>query len=62
MWTDDAVADAERYTYEQDKKLDKLPVCEYCNNPIQDDYYYDINGEVMCEDCLDTFYRKLNDN
>lgn len=58
MWTDDPIADFERYDAEQQAQLDKLPVCTYCDEPVQDDFYYEINGEVICETCLDRFFRK----
>lgn len=32
-WTDDPVADFDRYDAEQ--QLDSLPVCECCGEPIQ---------------------------
>lgn len=35
MRTDDPIADAERYAAEQDRRLDKLPVCECCGKAIQ---------------------------
>lgn len=58
FFTDDPVADAARYAAEQEKELDKLPRCDYCDEPIQDDFYFSINGEVICEFCLDRFFRK----
>ena len=52
MWTDDPIRDFERYEAEQEEKLEKLPVCDDCGEPIQDEYYYDINGFIICPDCL----------
>ena len=37
--------------------IEKLPKCAYCGEPIQDDYCYEINGEVICEDCLNDNFR-----
>lgn len=48
----------EAHEAEQEKWLGKMPKCDYCNDPIQDDFYYEINGEVICECCLDRFFRK----
>jgi len=62
FYTDNPVADAERYAAEQEAKLDRLPVCCYCDEPIQDDFYYEINGENICECCLDRFFRKSVDD
>ena len=43
---------------EKQAELDKLPVCEYCGERIQDDYYFEINDECICEDCLNDNFRK----
>lgn len=58
FYTDNPVLDAERYADEQEEELERLPVCEYCCKHIQDDYFYEINGEVICEDCLKECFRK----
>ena len=34
-----------------------LPKCAYCGEPIQDDYCFKINGEVICEDCCNDNFR-----
>ena len=57
-FTDNPIADAERYAAEQEEALDKLPRCEYCNKPIDDDYLFEINDEVICEGCLNKHFRK----
>ena len=35
-----------------------LPLCVECKEQIQDDYYYEINGCIYCEECLNTEFRK----
>lgn len=62
MWTDDPVADAERYFAEQDRQMERLPVCVDCDQPITDDFYYEINGECLCQNCLEAGYRKSIDD
>lgn len=57
-FTDDPIADFERYDAEQQAELDKLPVCEYCGEHIQSDYYFEIEGVIICEDCLNDNFRK----
>jgi ribosomal protein L34E len=52
MFSDDPVMDAHRHDMEQEKMLARLPVCERCKKPIQDDEYFDIYGEVLCEKCV----------
>ena len=39
-------------------KLDRLPTCTNCGEYIQDDYYYEINEEYLCEECMISNYRK----
>lgn len=47
---------------EQEKLLEKLPVCRHCGEPIQDDHYFYIDGAIYCEDCLnDKFRRDIED-
>ena len=38
--------------------LRKRPVCCYCGEHIQSEYFYLINGEPICEDCLESELRK----
>lgn len=45
-----------------EKKMEILrstfPVCECCGEPIQETYLYDIDGEFLCEYCVDRRYRR----
>lgn len=43
---------------EQESWLAKRPVCDYCGEHIQDDHIYLINDEVICPDCMDSYFRK----
>jgi formylmethanofuran dehydrogenase subunit E len=56
--TDNPVADAERHIAEQDAALQKLPRCSECDKRIQDEYCFEINGELICYDCMDNNHRK----
>ena len=56
--SDDPNADFDRWEAEQNKGLQELPVCDYCYEPIQDDHWYEINGDNICVDCLDRNFRK----
>lgn len=60
--TDDPIADFYRYDHEQQKRLKELPVCCYCNNPIEDDFCYEINGELICTDCLEANHKKCTED
>lgn len=58
MWTNDPISDAGRYAAEQEREMEKLPRCEYCDEPIDGDFYYEINDEVICQNCLNSHFRK----
>ena len=47
---------------EQEKQLKELPVCDYCGEPVQDEYYYQINDEVICTRCLNEYCRKVTED
>lgn len=58
FWSDDPVRDAERYFDDQDRRLERRPVCCYCEEHIQDEHYYLINGDAYCKGCLDDNFKK----
>lgn len=62
FYTDDPGLDFLRHDAEQERELKKLPVCADCGEPVQDDHYYDINGEVICPDCMEANYRKRTED
>ena len=63
MWSisGDPLRDAEARDRDQQEGLDRLPVCACCGEPIQDDYYYEIGDEILCEECLNENYRHPTD-
>lgn len=52
-YTDDPVADFLRYDAELQARLDKLPKCENCGQPIQQDSAVQIDGCFYCDECID---------
>ena len=50
--------DCENYDRAQAKALEKLPRCSECDRPIQDDFCFEINGELLCGECLNDNHRK----
>lgn len=60
--TDDPFADFDRWDAEQQARLDKLPICAECGEPIQTDEYYEINDEPVCPECLKDNHRKWVDD
>lgn len=49
------------YFLQHDKQLYKAlkesPKCCLCDEHIQEDYCYEIDGEIVCEHCLNSNYR-----
>lgn len=58
-WTDDPIADFERYDADLNKQLEQRPVCADCDQHIQDDRAYYINGEWICKDCMSSYEREV---
>ena len=56
-WTDDPVRDFDAYDRECQESLEKLPKCDHCGKYITDEFFYDIDGEYVCEECLDKLYK-----
>ena len=57
--SDDPLKDFDMYEAEQSKAEDefekRLPICSECGERIHDDYLFDINGELYCQDCMEKF-------
>ena len=46
--TDDPLRDFDRYDILMADREAKLPQCEDCGEPINDDIYYEVDGEFIC--------------
>jgi formylmethanofuran dehydrogenase subunit E len=46
----------------QEKRLAELPECCECGERIQDEYCFEINGEYICEQCLNDNHRKYTED
>lgn len=40
----------------------KCPVCDICGETITDIYYYDVDGDIMCEGCFDEWCQDFRKN
>lgn len=47
---------------DREEWLDRLPRCDHCGKPIQDDDLYDFGGEIICQECLDKKFKKRTDD
>jgi formylmethanofuran dehydrogenase subunit E len=52
FYTDDPLADFARHDAEQEAKLNRLPKCSECENPIQEETCFKVNGEYICNRCM----------
>lgn len=57
-YTDNPIADFDRWDAEQTEQLKRLPKCAECGEPIQDEECFEINGELICPECLQNNHRK----
>lgn len=55
--TDNPLADFNRWNAAQERRLSRLPKCADCGEVIQDEDFYLINDEPICEECLNHNYR-----
>ena len=48
----------EAHERKRERKLAERPVCDICDQPIQDEHFYLINGDNVCPGCLEDQFRK----
>lgn len=53
----DPVRDFEQHDAKKEEWLSKRPVCDMCGHHIQDDYYFDVDGDILCDRCMDGYIR-----
>ena len=37
--------------------MHEIPKCDYCDRPIKQRFWYVINGDVICKQCLDENFK-----
>lgn len=52
-YTDDPVSDFNKWDDEQQKRLERLPVCCHCDEPIQQEHAVHIDDCWYCDKCID---------
>ena len=62
FYTDDPARDFDRYDMEMERRRARLPVCDNCRKRIQDDEYFDIEGEILCRACMEDRYMKYTED
>ena len=58
----DPVEDFLNYDAKVEEENAKYPVCVSCGNRITDETFYEIAGEILCEDCMNESYRRFTDD
>ncbi len=59
---DVALKELDRYEARQTSALARCPKCDCCGERIQDDYLFDIDGDLYCEECLVDQFRRSTDS
>lgn len=62
FYSDDPVRDFDRYDMAMAQKEAKLPQCEKCGKHIHDDTFFEIDNEILCEDCMRDLYKRSTDD
>jgi len=52
----------EQHNAKAEAWLEKQPICVCCGYHIQDDFLFDINGDLFCEECMKDNFRKCTDD
>lgn len=42
--------------------MNERPMCDICELPVAGNHYYNINGDVICADCMNEHFRKEFDD
>ncbi len=58
----DPLNDFDRWDRELASMEARLPVCDKCNQRINDDIFFDIDGEILCEDCMHDRYARSTED
>ena len=59
--TADALQDFALYDADCAAAEELLPVCDECGARIREDTYFDIDGTIICEDCLNDYKKYTED-
>lgn len=57
MYTDDPYSDFLSHDAEQEEWLQSRPKCDECKERIQDEHCFNIDGTILCEDCMNDRYQ-----
>lgn len=58
----DPLDDYDRYDRMMAAKEARLPICDKCHQRINEDRYFYIDGEILCEDCMHDEYGRSTED
>ena len=58
----DPLDDFDRIDQELARREARFPVCDKCGHRIYDDYCFEIDGEILCEECMKARYRRSTED
>ena len=58
MVSGDPYRDFDALCEEIEAKMDRLPTCECCGEPIQSEDLFDFDGDLICEECMLDYVRE----
>ena len=47
----------EMHDMQREMELARCPKCDMCDS-IMDEFYYEIDGRMICKECLDDMYQR----
>lgn len=48
----------DRHETERANAISRFPKCVYCDEHIFDDFLFDLDGDLVCETCLNENFKK----
>lgn len=52
MLSNDPCYDWDVFCFREQQIADLAPVCDCCGEPIVENYFYAIDGEIFCDECI----------
>lgn len=46
----------EMHETEKERELARLPKCSCCGEPIKEETCIEVNGELICHGCIETYF------
>ena len=57
--TNDPDRDFDILDLEQERRRARHPYCDDCGERIDDEHYFDVDGDILCEECLKDRYQRF---